>query len=70
MSMLGAANWAVEPVRDAVGADVAFVNHTGFMRFDNDVMRATVSADTLRGILARSNEHLLPSIEGRSGDSL
>jgi len=87
MSVLEAAKWAVETVRDGVKADVALLNHTsfgsglqagplpryrfdGFMRFDNDVMRATVSADTLRRILAKSNQHLLPSIEGRSGDFL
>ena len=87
MSVLEAATWAVETVRDAVGADVAFLNHTSFgsglqagplqryrfdkfMRFDNDVMRATVSADTLRTILGKSNQHLLSSVEGRSGDFL
>ena len=87
MSVLEAASWAVATVRDAVGADVAFLNHTSFgsglqagplaryrfdafMRFDNDAMRATVSADTLRTILARSNQHLVSSIQGRTGDFL
>jgi 5'-nucleotidase/UDP-sugar diphosphatase len=87
MTVLEAAYWAVETVRDATGADVAFLNHTSFgsglqagklprygfdkfMRFDNKLMRATVSADTLRTILSVSNQHLMKSIEGRTGDFL
>jgi 2',3'-cyclic-nucleotide 2'-phosphodiesterase (5'-nucleotidase family) len=73
MTVLEAANWAVETVRDAMGADAAFLNHTSFgsglqagplaryrfdnfMRFDNDVMQATVDAATLRTILSMSNQ--------------
>ncbi|MBN2325313.1 MAG: bifunctional metallophosphatase/5'-nucleotidase [Spirochaetes bacterium] len=87
MTVLEAAYWAVETVRDAIGADVAFLNHTSFgsglqagmlpkygfdkfMRFDNKVMRATVSADTLRTILALSNQHLMKSLDDRTGDFL
>lgn len=87
MSVLEAAFWSVETVRDAVGADVAFLNHTSFgsglaagalakyrfdqfMRFDNDVMRAEVDADTLRTILERSNQHTATPISERTGDFL
>lgn len=41
-----------------------------FMRFDNDVMRATVDAATLRTILARSNQHEMGDVALRSGDFL
>lgn len=87
MSVLEAAMWSVETVRDAVGADAAFLNHTSFgsglsegplpayrfdqfMRFDNDVMRAEVDADTLRTILARSNQHTGTPVAERTGDFL
>ena len=87
MSVLEAAMWSVETVRDAVDADVAFLNHTSFgsglnegglakyrfdqfMRFDNDVMRAEVDAATLRGILARSNQHEDTPLAERTGDFL
>lgn len=87
MTVLEAAMWSVETVRDAVGADVAFLNHTSFgsglsegplpkyrfdqfMRFDNDVMRAEVDADTLRTILARSNQHTDTPVAERTGDFL
>ena len=87
MSVLDAAMWSVETVRDAVEADAAFLNHTSFgsglpegplpayrfdqfMRFDNDVMRAEVDADTLRTILARSNQHTNTPVGERTGDFL
>ncbi len=41
-----------------------------FMRFDNDVMRATVGAETLRTILSRSNQHTMRDVVARSGDFL
>jgi 2',3'-cyclic-nucleotide 2'-phosphodiesterase (5'-nucleotidase family) len=87
MSVLEAAMWSVATVRDAVGADAAFLNHTSFgsglpegelpayrfdqfMRFDNDVMRAEVDADTLRTILERSNQHAGTPVAERTGDFL
>jgi 2',3'-cyclic-nucleotide 2'-phosphodiesterase (5'-nucleotidase family) len=41
-----------------------------FMRFDNDVMVATVDAPTLRSIMARSNQHKMRDLAERSGDFL
>ena len=41
-----------------------------FMRFDNDVMRATVDAATVRTILSRSNQHTMGDAAARSGDFL
>jgi 5'-nucleotidase / UDP-sugar diphosphatase len=41
-----------------------------FMRFDNDVMRATVDAGTLRTIMARANQHESASLGDRTGDFL
>jgi 5'-nucleotidase / UDP-sugar diphosphatase len=41
-----------------------------FMRFDNDVMRATVDARTLRTILERANQHEITSLADRTGDFL
>lgn len=87
MTVLEAAMWAVETVREATGADAAFLNHTSFgsglaagpfpkyrfdqfMRFDNDVMRATVDAATLRTILAHANQHEMEDLRARSGDFL
>jgi 2',3'-cyclic-nucleotide 2'-phosphodiesterase (5'-nucleotidase family) len=87
MTVLDAAFWAVETVRDTTGADVAFLNHTSFgsglqagnlpkygfdkfMRFDNKVMEATVSAKTLRTVLSLSNQHLVDTLEDRTGDFL
>lgn len=87
MSVLEAAMWSVETVREAVGADVAFLNHTSFgsrlnagplpkyrfdqfMRFDNDVMRAEVDGETLRGIMALSNQHTETPLSERTGDFL
>ena len=81
MTVREAALWSVEAVRDAVGADAAFLNHTSFgsglnagplakYRFDNDVMVATVDARTLRSIMARSNQHKMRDLAERSGDLL
>lgn len=87
MTVLEAAMWSVEQVRDYTGADAAFLNHTSFgsglpagplpryrfdqfMRFDNDVMRATVDAATMRTILARANQHEKSELSQRSGDFL
>jgi len=86
-TVLEAAMWSVETVREATGADAAFLNHTSFgsglvagpftkyrfdqfMRFDNDVMRATVDADTMRTILAHANQHEMDDLSGRTGDFL
>jgi len=41
-----------------------------FMRFDNDVMRATVDAETMRTILAHANQHEMDDLYDRSGDFL
>jgi 5'-nucleotidase / UDP-sugar diphosphatase len=41
-----------------------------FMRFDNDVMRATVDGETLRTIMATANQHEANSLAERSGDFL
>ncbi len=41
-----------------------------FMRFDNDVMRATVDADTMRTILGHANQHLQDDLRSRTGDFL
>lgn len=87
MTVREAALWSVKTVRDAMGADAAFLNHTSFgsglqegalpkyrfdqfMRFDNDVMVATVDAETLRTIMARSNQHEIRDLAKRSGDFL
>lgn len=87
MTVLEAAMWSVEQVRDYTGADAAFLNHTSFgsglpagplpryrfdqfMRFDNDVMRATVDAETMRTILAHANQHESSQLSQRSGDFL
>ncbi|MFW5695853.1 MAG: metallophosphoesterase, partial [Alkalispirochaeta sp.] len=41
-----------------------------FMRFDNDVMQATVDADTMRTILGHANQHLQDDLRSRTGDFL
>lgn len=86
-TVLEAAMWSVEQVREYTGADAAFLNHTSFgsglpagqlpqyrfdqfMRFDNDVMRATVDADTMRTVLRHANQHLESDLRSRSGDFL
>ncbi len=87
MSMEESALWATKTLRDKVGADVAFLNHTSFgtglkkgvlprylfdqfMRFDNKVMVAEVSPDTLRKILSISNQQNFENVYDRSGDFL
>ena len=87
MDILDAVDWATAAVRDAVGADVALLNHTSFgsglaagdlqryefdtfMRFDNDVMIATVDAATLEIILSMSNQHEMENVADRTGDFL
>lgn len=41
-----------------------------FARFDNDIMRATVDAQTLRTILAGANQHRSDDVRSRTGDFL
>lgn len=85
MTVREAADWATAALRDAVGADVALLNHTSFgsglqagplslyrfnefMRFDNDVMVATVDAETMSTILAGANLDQDTPLTDRHGD--
>ena len=81
----GAILFAAEAVRDAAGADVAFLGHTtfgtgleagpltrhafdAFIRFDGEIMLATVSGETLAATLQRADQFRATSLDQRTGD--
>ncbi|RJF75651.1 hypothetical protein D3875_00965 [Deinococcus cavernae] len=84
-SVQEAAQWAVESVKQATGADVVAINHTSFgrgfrpgpvsrrdfnefLRFDNKLVRITLDAAMLRGLLKLANQHRATRFEELTGD--